>query len=225
MKAVIFGASGMEGQGVLRECIASTEVTNVLVVGRSASAIDNPKVKDLVLEDLFDYSTVAAELTGYDACFFCLGVSAAGMTEAEYTRITHDLTIAAAKALLAANPQMTFIYVSGQGTDETEKGRGMWARVKGRTENAILNMGFPHSYMFRPGLIQPMNGIKSKTPAYRFAYIVLWPFMPLLKVLFPRSITTTERVGKAMIRVAATKPDQRYVHNQDMNELAKLSLK
>src|SRR5215470_865917 len=163
----------MVGQGVLRECLVDPRVAKVLVVGRSAVAVKHDKLAELVRADLTDFGAVADQLAGYDACLFCLGVSAAGMSEAEYTRITYDITLAAAQTLARLSPGSTFIYVSGQGTDSTERGRAMWARVKGRTENALLALPLK-AVMFRPGLIRPLHGIKSKTRLYRMAYAAMW---------------------------------------------------
>ena len=163
MKVLLFGATGMVGQGVLRECLLDTSVTSVATIGRSASGITDPKVREIVHQDLANYTAIEADLTGFDACFFCLGVSAAGMKEADYERITYGFTLAAAETLSRLNPGMTFIYVSGEATDSTEKGRSMWARVKGKTENALLRLPFKAAYMFRPGFIQSVNGERSKT--------------------------------------------------------------
>ena len=192
----------MVGQGVLRECLVDPEVEQVLALGRRACGVENPKLLEIVRPELFDYSDIEHELAGYDACFFCLGVSAAGMNEEQYTKITYELTLAAAETLVKLNPNMTFIYVSGAGTDGTEQGRTMWARVKGKTENDLLKLPFKAAYMFRPALIQPMHGIKSRTRAYRVGYAIAAPLFPVLKALFPRYVTTTEDVGRAMLRVA-----------------------
>jgi uncharacterized protein YbjT (DUF2867 family) len=192
----------MVGQGVLRECLVDPEVEQVLALGRRVCGVENPKLREIVRPELFDYSDIEHELAGYDACFFCLGVSAAGMNEEQYTKITYELTLAAAKTLAKLNPNMTFIYVSGAGTDGTEQGRSMWARVKGKTENDLLKLPFKAAYMFRPALIQPMHGIKSRTTAYRVGYAIAAPLFPVLKALFPRYVTTTEDVGRAMLRVA-----------------------
>jgi uncharacterized protein YbjT (DUF2867 family) len=199
---VIFGASGMVGQGVLRECLLDDDVDNVLSVSRGPVRQRNEKLREVIVQDFFNLSSIAAELRGLDACFFCLGVSSAGLSEEQYTRVTYDITLAAANSLLQESPGMTFIYVSGAGTDSSEKGPVMWARVKGRTENALLALGFRAAYMFRPGFIQPMHGIQSKTRIYRAIYTLTGPLFPLLRATFPRSITTTEQVGKAMLAVA-----------------------
>lgn len=220
MKAVLFGASGMVGQGVLRECLASDSVEAVLVVGRRPSGVTHPKVRELVQPDLYDYASVKQELSGYDAAFFCLGVSAAGMSDAEYTKVTFDLTLAAARALLAENPSMTFIYVSGEGTDATEKGGTMWARVKGKTENALLGLGFRRAYMFRPGFIRPLDGITSRTASYRVIYAVLGPLFPLVKALAPSHVTTTRNLGVAMIRVALDGYAKPVLETPDINAAA-----
>ena len=202
MNVMIFGASGMVGQGVLRECLLDPEVTSVLSVGRSPSRKKDPKLTDLVVSNVFDLSAVKGQLQGYDACFFCLGTTAVRKSEEEYTRLTYDLTTSVAGTLLPLNPKMTFVYVSGASTDSTEKGGMMWARVKGRTENALLRMGFKAAYMFRPGIIQPLDGIRPKSSIYRLVYNVLNPITPVLKLFFGKSITTTRNVGRAMISVA-----------------------
>ena len=218
MKVVLFGATGMVGQGVLRECLLDARVEKVLAVGRSASGQTNPKLEDLAVPNLHDYSAVQAKLSGYDACFFCLGVSSAGMNEADYTKVTYDLTLAAAKALRAANPGMTFIYVSGASTDSTEKGRARWARVKGRTENDLLKLGFKGAYMFRPGLIIPLHGIKSRTAVYRAVYMVMSPFMGLMKGA--SFAVTTEDIGKGMISVAEKGYDKPVLEIPDLKKVA-----
>ncbi len=162
MKIILFGGSGMVGQGVLRECLLDTDVEKVLLIGRSATGQQHPKIREIVRADIGDLSPLEAQLAGFDACFFCLGVSSVGMTEAAYRHITYDLTIGAARTLAKLNASMTFIYVSGMGTDSSETGRTAWARVKGATENALLRMPFRAAYMFRPGFIQPMHGEQPK---------------------------------------------------------------
>jgi uncharacterized protein YbjT (DUF2867 family) len=206
----------MVGQGVLRECLVDPEVEQVLALGRRACGVENPKLLEIVRPELFDYSDIEHELAGYDACFFCLGVSAAGMNEEQYTKITYELTLAAAETLVKLNPNMTFIYVSGAGTDGTEQGRTMWARVKGKTENDLLKLPFKAAYMFRPALIQPMHGIKSRTTAYRVGYAIAAPLFPVLKALFPRYVTTTEDVGRAMLRVAKQGHPNSILENDDL---------
>ncbi|HEV7427553.1 MAG TPA: NAD(P)H-binding protein [Thermoanaerobaculia bacterium] len=202
MDVILFGASGMVGQGVLRECLLDPEVHRVLSIGRTVTGQQHPKLAEVVRADLYDYPDIEGDLAGYDACFFCLGTSAAGKTEDEYRRVTYDLTMAAATTLARLNPQMTFIYVSGSGTDSTEQGRVMWARVKGATENALLRLPFKDAYMFRPAAILPMHGESSKTKLYRVAYAVAKPLLPLLLRLFPNYVTTTEILGRTMLDVA-----------------------
>jgi uncharacterized protein YbjT (DUF2867 family) len=220
MKVILFGATGMVGQGVLRECLLDPDVERVLAVVRAPTGQAHEKVRELVHDDFYDFAKIEAELDGYDACLFCLGVSAAGMKEADYHRVTYDLTLAAARTLVKRNPRMTFIYVSGAGTDSTEKGSAMWARVKGKTENAILALPFAGKYMFRPGIIQPRHGIKSKTKLYRVIYVVMTPLFPLLRWVAPRLVTTTEKVGRAMLRVARSGADKTVLENADINALA-----
>ena len=172
MNVILFGATGMIGQGVLRECLLDPGVRRVVIVGRTATGQQHARIEEIVHGDLYDLSPIESKLTGLDACFFCLGITSAGMSEEEYTRVTYDLTMAAAEPLARLNPGMTFIFVSGAGTDSTERGRTMWARVKGRAENALLRMPFKAAYMFRPGIIQPLHGIRSKTKAYQTFYTI-----------------------------------------------------
>ena len=179
MKVLIFGATGMVGQGVLLECLRDPEVELVVTVGRTATGVRDPKLREIVHRDLQHYDGMEESLTGFDACFFCLGVASTGMKEADYERVTYGFALAAAETLSRVNPKMTFIYVSGSGTDSTERGRIMWARVKGRTENALLKLPL-NAYAFRPGFIEPMDGIESKTPSYRLFYKVLGPLLPLI---------------------------------------------
>ena len=202
MRVVLFGGTGMVGQGVLRECLLDPDVESVLSVGRTATGQQHVKLRELVHRDFLDFSPIESELSGFDACFFCLGVSSAGMQEDDYRRITYDFTMAAARTLARLNPGMTFVYVSGMGTDSSERGRTMWARVKGQTENALLRMPFQAAYMFRPGVIVPLHGIKSRTALYRIPYMLMAPLLPLLEAAFPKYVTTTERLGRAMIHVA-----------------------
>jgi uncharacterized protein YbjT (DUF2867 family) len=220
MKIILFGATGMVGQGVMRECLLDPEVTMLLTVGRHATSQTHPKVRELVVPDLSDLSSVEQQLAGFDACFFTLGTSAVGLTEAQYARVTYDLTLAVARMLVRLNPGMTFIYVSGMGTDSSERGRVMWARVKGRTENALLALGFRRAFMFRPGVIVPMHGIKSRTMAYRVLYTMMSPLLPVLRRLFPNAVTTTELVGRAMIAVAERGNKQAVLEPADINRVA-----
>lgn len=219
MRVLLFGATGMIGQGVLRECLLDPQVNLVLSLGRTSSGQSHPKLREIVHQDLFDLSSLEADLTGLDTCFFCLGVSAAGLTEEAYRRITHDLTLSAARVLVRLNPTMTFAYISGAGADSSEKGRIMWARVKGQTENALLRLPFKAVLLFRPGAIQPLHGITSRTPLYRLLYRVLGPFLPLLKKVSPDNLTTTEQLGRAMIRAARAGAPQAVLEMRDINRL------
>jgi uncharacterized protein YbjT (DUF2867 family) len=202
MKVLLFGATGMVGQGVLRECLLDTDVESIVTIGRSATAIQNAKLREIVRHDLSSLTDIAGELSGLDACFFCLGVSATGMSEKDYERVTYGLTLAAAETLVRLNPQMTFVYVSGAGTDSSERGRMMWARVKGRTENALRRLPFKAVYLLRPGVIVPMHGERSKVPAYRALYRIAGPVLHALRHFAPDRILTTEIVGRAMLALA-----------------------
>ncbi len=214
MNVMLFGATGMVGQGVLRECLRDETVDNVLVIGRNSIAQTHPKLRELRRPDMFDFGGVTVELQGYNACFFCLGVSAAGMNETEYTRLTYDLTLGWAKVLARINPAMTFIYVSGAGTG----GKAMWAQVKGRTENALLEL-FPNAYMFRIGALRAMHGEVSRTRWTRVLYGASRPLWPLLQVLAPGTMITTEELGRAMIRVAREGAPKRVLENRDLRAL------
>ncbi|MBG0850364.1 epimerase [Streptomyces spinoverrucosus] len=219
MNVTVFGASGMIGHGVLRACLLDPAVTRVQVVARSPLGISHPKLQEVIHQDFTDLSPITGQLAGQDACFYCLGVSSAGRGEAEYTRITYDYTLAAARAVAASNPAVTFTYVSGEGTDSSEQGRVMWARVKGRTENALLAMPM-NAYMFRPGYIHPRNGAVSRTPSYRVLYTLTSWLYPLLHRLSPGHTTTTEHIGRAML--AVTRPgvvEQRILYSRDINRL------
>jgi uncharacterized protein YbjT (DUF2867 family) len=201
MKVLVFGATGMVGQGVLRECLLDPGVEQVQTVGRTPTGIHHPKLREIVHRDLSNYTEIEAELSGFDACFFSLGVSSAGMKAEVYERITYGITMAAAETLCRLNPQMKFFYVSGAGTDSTEHGRTMWARVKGRTENALLRLPFAAAYMFRPGLIQPMHGESPKAAVYQALYTIARPLLSLLRRAFPNYVLTTEEIGQAMLIV------------------------
>jgi uncharacterized protein YbjT (DUF2867 family) len=218
MNVVLFGATGMVGAGTLLECLADSRVRSVLAITRSPTGHTHSKLREVLHADFFNYDTLAADFASCDACFFCLGVSSVGMGEAEYTRLTYDLTLAAARAMVAANPRMTFCYVSGVGTDSTERGRTMWARVKGKTENALLALPFAAAYMFRPGYIQPVGGIRSKTGWVQAAYTVLAPLYPVLRPILKG--TTTANFGRAFIQVAARGYPKRILYSRDINALA-----
>jgi hypothetical protein len=209
----------MVGQGVLRECLLDDGVDSVLSVGRSAIGRQHRKLLELLHENFLDYSDVEDRLAGFDACFFCLGVSSAGMSEERYTRVTYDIALAAARTLARLNPGMTFIYVSGMGTNSSEHGGSMWARVKGKTENDLLKLPFKAAYMFRPAVIVPLHGIKSKTMVYRIFYVALAPLLPLLKGRFPKYVTTTEQVGRAMIKIATDGWPKPVLENSEINSV------
>jgi nucleoside-diphosphate-sugar epimerase len=216
MKVILFGATGMVGQGVLRECLRDDGVESVLAIGRSSSLQTHPKLQELIRSDMFDVSGVRSELEGYDACFFCLGVSAASVSESEYVRMTFDLTMKWANLLAQLNPSITFVYVSGAGTG----GKPKWAQVKKRTEDALLAL-FPSAYMFRLAALRAMHGEVSKTRWTRLAYAMTWPFMPLFKTLLPEAIITTEELGRAMIRVAREGAPKHVLENRDLIQLGR----
>lgn len=235
MKVLIFGASGMVGLGVLRECLVASDVTQVTTVGRTAADTSlfrrdrmdagfnyalTRKLHQLVHADMFDYGAIESQLAGYDACFFCLGVSSLGMQEADYSRITYDLTMAAAQTLQRLNPKMVFVYVSGASTDSSEQGKSMWARVKGRTENALLAMGFGRAFMFRPGAMIAMHGARSKTIAYRILYPILGPVLPVLRAIWPERILTTELLGQAMLETVRRGAAKGVLESPDILRLA-----
>ena len=219
MKVILFGPSGMVGQGVLRECLLDGDVETVLSVGRRPLYQRHPKLKEIVRGDLFDLSPIASELAGYDACFFCLGVTSVGMSEQDYRRITYDLTLAVATTLARLNPDMAFVYVTGAGADASEQGRRMWARVKGKTENDLLKLPFKAAYMFRPAGIQPLHGVRSRTARYQAAYVVASPFLSLLTRIAPKYMTTTEQMGRAMIAVARSGYPKPVLESEDINRL------
>jgi uncharacterized protein YbjT (DUF2867 family) len=211
MKVIVFGATGMVGQGVLRECLRDDSVECVLAVGRSSIGRTHTKLRELVIKDMFDFGAVGSDLEGYDACFFCLGVSSAGMNEADYTRLTYDLTLDWAKALAKLNPAMTFVYVSGAGTG----GKAMWAQVKKRTEDALLAL-FPNAYMFRLAMLRPLHGEVSKTRWTRVAYNLFRPLLPLVRAVAPGLVISTEELGRAMIRVAREGAPKRVLENREL---------
>jgi uncharacterized protein YbjT (DUF2867 family) len=210
----------MIGQGVLRECLQASDVALVRTIGRSATGIEHPKLSEVVHRDLFDFGAVESELRDFDACFFCLGVTSAGMSEADYTRVTYDIALAAAQTLVRLNPRMTFVFVSGAATDSTEKGRTMWARVKGRTENALQKLPFKAVYCFRPGMIQPLHGIRSRTRAYRIFYAILGPVVSLMRIALPKYVLTTESIGRAMLNAARHGAPKAVLESPDIHALA-----
>ena len=219
MKVILFGATGMVGQGVLRECLLDAGVKSVLAIGRSSTGQRHAKLREILHENFFDFSAIEPQLASYDACFFCLGVSSIGMSEERYRRLTYDIALAAARTLAKLNPGMVFTYLSGRGTDSTEHGKLMWARVKGKTENDLLKLPFKAAYMFRPAGIQPLHGIRSKTGWVQAIYVGAAPVLSLLNCLAPKYMTTTEQVGRAMIRVAREGYPKPVLESEDINRL------
>jgi len=219
LKVIITGTSGMVGKGVLLECLDSPEVEKVLIVNRKSIGLTHAKLREVLVSDFMDLAKIEAELAGYNACYFCLGISAAGQSEKSYTVITHDLTLHFARTVLNHNTDLTFCYVSGEGTDSKEKSRMMWARVKGKTENALLALPFKNTYLFRPGLIQPKRGAQAKSAMVRFFYTILTPLYPIFN-LFPKRFTDTIRIGRAMINVSLNGYEKRHLTAEDINKLA-----
>jgi len=216
IKTILFGATGMVGEGVLHVCLNHPDVESVLVIGRKSCAVTHGKLREIIHDDFFDYSSLTEELKNYNACFFCLGISAVGKTEVVYRRITYDMTMQVARTLSGLNPEMTFCYVSGIGTDSTEKGRLMWARVKGKTENHLMKLPFKAAYMFRPGYIQP-KGLKNAYTIYK----LLGPLYPLWKILIPRYVCKLEELGLAMIRAASMGYPTQILESKDIAKLAR----
>lgn len=219
MKVVIFGATGMIGQSVLRECLQDPKILEVLTIGRKPTGVANPKLREIQHPDMSDLSALEPELAPFDACFYCLGATSAGLNEQQYTRVTYDLAMACATALLNRNPNMVFIFVSGTGADSTEKGPVMWARIKGKTENAILALPFKDAYVFRPAAIQPMHGVVSSTASYRILYTLTKPILPLLRRLFPNQIVTSEKLAKAMVHAARHEAPKKILESADVNKM------
>jgi hypothetical protein len=218
-KVIITGSTGMVGKGVLLECLEDQDVESVLVLNRQPLGMEHEKLKEVIIKDFFDLEPFRDQLKGYNTCFFCLGISSAGLSEEQYRKITYDLTINFAEIILEENPELTFCFISGAGTDSTEKGRQMWARVKGKTENKLLEMPFEDAYMFRPGFIQPKKGVRSRTPLYNTLYIITRPLFPLFR-FFPAFTTTSEKLGKAMINVAQKGYDKKILESMDINQIA-----
>ena len=219
LRVILFGATGMIGSGVLQSCLEDPAVSAVLLIARSPCGRSHPKLQEILHPDFYSYAALEGRLGGYNACFFTLGVSALGMKEDGYSRVTYDLTLAAAEAVLSQNPGISFAYVSGQGTDSTEKGRVMWARVKGRIENKLLSMPFRPAVMFRPGGIQPMKGVVSRTRWYRIFYALSGPILPLMVKLFPAGMTTSQRLGRAMLASARGRAGKNILESIDINRL------
>src|SRR5579872_4854681 len=221
MNILLFGATGMIGQGVLRECLLDPDVQLVEIVGRSTSGVQHAKLREIVHKDLWNYAAIESSLAGFDACFFCLGVTSVGMEEKEYERITYGIATAAAETLCRLNPGMTFVFISGAGSDSTEKGKLMWARIKGKTENALLRMPFKGVYVFRIGVAVPVHGERSRTGWYNMFYTFTRPFLPLLQFLFPSFITTTEEIGRAMLIIAKRGTSKHILENRDVRAVAR----
>jgi uncharacterized protein YbjT (DUF2867 family) len=222
VNVLIFGATGMVGQGALRECLQDPGVAMVKTIGRAPTGQQHPRLRELVHADMWNYDGIDDELSGFDACYFCIGTTSSGVKEKAYTHFTYDMTLAAAIVLARLNPNMVFVYVSGAGADSSEKSRVMWERVRGKTENALLKLPFRGVYIFRPGMIQPLDGIKSKTAAYRIFYSMFKPVLPLLRSLLPDYVLTTRQVGQAMLAVTRHGAPKRLLESAD---IAALTLK
>jgi uncharacterized protein YbjT (DUF2867 family) len=220
VNVLIFGATGMVGQGVLRECLAAADVEKVMTVGRTPTGQQHPKLQELVHAEMWDYANVENELSDFDACFFCIGVTSSGMAEQKYMHLTYDMTLAVANTLARLNPQMVFVYVSGAGADTSETSRVMWQRVRGKTENALLKLPFRGVYIFRPGMIQPI-GVKSKTAAYRWFYSLTKPLLPALRAMLPDQILSTPQLGQAMLAAVRNGAQKRVLESPDINALSK----
>jgi uncharacterized protein YbjT (DUF2867 family) len=217
MKVILFGATGMVGQGVLRECLLDASVESVLVVGRSPTGQHHAKLHEILHQDFTNFSAIETGLKGYDACLFCLGVSSVGMDAERYRHLTYDVTMAAANALVRLNPGMVFTYVTGRSTDSTKQGPLRWARVKGKTENDLLKLPFKAAYMFRPAGIQPLHGVRSKVSWIQALYVVTAPLLSYLARTAPKYMTTSEQLGRAMIKVARDGFPKPVLESEDIN--------
>lgn len=218
MKVIVTGVTGMVGEGVMHICLNDDRVAEVLVLTRKPVGVVHPKLREIVHENFYDLSAVESQLVGYDACFFCLGVSSVGMKEADYFKVTHTLTLHVATTLSKHNVTMTFIYVSGTGTDSTEKGRSMWARVKGKTENDLMKLPFRQVFAFRPGFIKALPGMKHTHGFYK--YLVWWMF-PIGRVLYPTAFCSLQELGLAMINSVQNGYSKKVVEGTDIIALAK----
>ncbi|NHN29079.1 NAD-dependent epimerase/dehydratase family protein [Paenibacillus agricola] len=216
INVIITGATGMVGEGVLHECLLHADVERILVINRKPCGVQHPKLTEIVHPDLFDLSSIESQLEGYNACFFCLGVSSVGMDEAKYSRITYDLTLYIAGLVSSVNPGMVFCYVTGTGTDSTEQGKSMWARVKGKTENQLLKLPFKRAYMFRPGYIHPIKGLKNM---HRYYAAFTWLY-PVLRRLLPKHVITLSELGKAMIDLVNHEYESNILESKDMVKIA-----
>jgi uncharacterized protein YbjT (DUF2867 family) len=220
VKVILFGATGMVGQCALRECLFDPEVESVLAIVRTPTGKQHPKLRGIAHKDFTDFSAIEDQLAGYDACLYCLGATSVGVAESDYTHFTYDLAMAAAQTLVKVNPDMTFVYVSAMGADSTERGKGMWARVKGKTENALLRLPFKAVYVVRPGYIQPLHGIQSRNRMYQRLYTVIGPLYPLWRTLFPTRVSTSEQVGRAMVSIAKQGASKHVLEVLDINAIA-----
>ncbi|MCR8656541.1 NAD-dependent epimerase/dehydratase family protein [Paenibacillus endoradicis] len=218
MKVIVYGVTGMIGQLALRECLLDPEVEKVIAIVRKSTNNKHPKYQEFVLSDISDLSSIQGNVTGFDACLYLIGVSSSGMSEADYTRITYEMTIKNAKQLVEFNPNMKIIYVSGMGADSTEQGKEMWARVEGKTENTLLSMPFKAAYMLRPAAILPMHGVRSKTAQYRILYNIIKPINPLLKRM--KSVLTSEQLGQLILHLAKSGTTKEVLEKEKLKELA-----
>ncbi len=216
IKAIITGATGMVGEGVMHECLNHPDVEEVLIINRRTGNFNHPKLKEIIHDNFYDFSPIKDLLAGYNACFFCLGTTSVGKKEVEYTKITFDITKALADTLVKVNSDMTFCYISGAGTDSSEKGRVMWARVKGKTENYILNLGFKQAFAFRPGIIRPTKGLKNTLKFYNYLYFLL----PVINLLFPKHICSLKEIGQAMINSVSVDYDKNILEVPEIVKLA-----
>ena len=217
LNVIVTGATGMVGEGVLHICLDHPDVESILVLGRRSCGVSHPKLKELVVNDLYDLSSVKEQLKGYNACFFCLGTTSVGKSEEEYRKITYDLTMNTARTLAPINPAMTLCYVSGLGTDGTEKGKIMWARVKGKTENDLAALPFKAVFNFRPGGIRPIKGMKNTLMLVK----MLNPLFPLLQILFPKSVVSLEDIGRSMINVSLNGYSKTVLECEDITASAR----
>lgn len=221
MRVIICGATGMVGQGVLRECLQAKDVDLVQTIGRNPTGQRHPKLREMVHAEMANFAGMDDALGGFDACFFCLGQTSAHVSEQAYTHLTYDLALAAALALAPLNPTMVFVYVSAAGADSSERSATMWERVRGKTENALLRLPFRGVYIFRPAMIRPLDGIRSRTPAYRLFYSLIKPLLPLLHAAMPRHVVSTRELGRAMLAVVRYGAPRRVLESADISRLGR----
>jgi len=218
IKAIITGSTGMVGEGVLHICLNNPNVENVLVINRKPCGITHPKLKEIIHKDFMDLTEIENQLVGYNSCYFCAGISSIGKNEEEFRKITYDLTLNFAKTLVKSNSQMVFTYVSGTGTDSSEKGKIMWARIKGKTENDLLKLPFKDAFMFRPGYIQPIKGLKNSYKIYK----ITSPLYPILEKFFPKHVITLEELGNSMINITQNGYEKKVLENVDMRKIGNI---